>query len=227
MTNGRISYTPEEEQERQNFILTRIRAGFSRIDIQRQYASEYNCHIRTARAWYNQTCDYLTECQDASLQEKRRIRSSVVEMYHAQIASAQSDLANLQQELSRISGILDRRQELHQYLLDVHEQLVQPSRTKLRRIEFELEVLPEVPVNTKSNLLEIKSRMRERLFRMLTELAKIQGVYQPEMPWMEAVNVLLDHDLLPAPVASQILSFAESFTLQEASTEIPPTEADG
>jgi hypothetical protein len=130
----------------------------------------------------------------------------IVEMYHSQLTSAQSDLASLSQEISRVTAIIERRRENTQFLSDFEQGLITVRNEEINRIRFELEMLPEVPLSLKGNLLELKSRMRERLFKMITELAKVQGCYGSDTSWLNAVNTLLDLELIDGEMASKILA---------------------
>jgi len=106
---GRITYTPQEEGERKEFVLDRIRAGFSRTEIQKRFTEKYECTTETARNWYNKTCDDLAQ---QSPQDRKRNKAAVVEIYHAQIAASQSDIATIQTEINKLDQITKRRDQL-------------------------------------------------------------------------------------------------------------------
>ncbi len=219
MTNrkGRITYTPEEDAERKNFFLQRLRNGFSRLEAQKQFAQEFGCTIDTARTWYNNT---TAELVSPDLQDRRRTHAVIVEMYHTQITSMQADLIAVQNEILIIDKINKRRDELVDEIIDeTHEDRGECRKAKLA--EKQLSLLPEVRIDTKLNGLEIKSRARERMFRVISELARLQGVQETDNNWVGALHTLLDNGLLPPSNAQHILGVIDNLNQQVQSPAYP------
>ena len=222
MTNrkGRISYTPEEDAERKNFFLQRLRNGFSRLEAQKQFAQEFNCTIDTARTWYNNT---TAELVSPDLQDRRRTHAVIVEMYHTQITSMQADLIAVQNEILLIDKINKKRDELVDEIIDeAYENRGDCKKAKLA--EKQLSLLPEVRIDTKLNGLELKSRARERMFRVISELARLQGVQETDNNWVGALHTLLDNGLLPPSNAQHILSVIDNLS-QQVQSPVYPVEA--
>lgn len=204
---GRVNYTPQEEAERKNFILQRLRSGFSRLETQRQFVQEFTCSIDTARNWYAKAC---AELVSPDLEERKRTHAIIVEMLHAQITAAQADLVAVQQEIAHTEKVAQRRAELTEQIID---KIIDGS-DATEALEKQLFFIPDVKIDAKLNGLEIKSRMRERMFRIISELARIQGVYNMDSNWAQALHVLLDNGLLPPANAEQILATLDLFTQQ-------------
>lgn len=203
---GRVSYTKGQIEERTNFILTRIRSGFSRMEIQKLFAQQFDCSAETSRTWYNRSCDELAP---EGLADRSRLRHAVVEMFHAQITASQSDLLAIQKEINRLEQLAEHEDAM------IAELLTCPKESdRFNQIQYELSTLPKIPVTAKAQLIESKSRMRERMVRVLIELAKIQGIYDSNNSWQQALHTLLDNGLLPSSIAEEMLSTINEFMAQ-------------
>jgi hypothetical protein len=126
-------------------------------------------------------------------------------MYHTQITSAYSDLVAVTTEINKVTSLADKKLRNIEFLSDVEKGIINASPNQISQINFEMEMLPEVTVNMKSNLLELKSRMRERLFKMMQELARLHGVYSSDITWTKAVEILLDQEMVSPELAKNIL----------------------
>lgn len=189
----RLKLTPVEKEARFLFIIKRIKAGLSRNEIRRQFSETYDLTIRATNYWIRDALNYLT--LDETPETKRQTKASILEMYHEQFVAAQSDLMALQSEIDK----LDR-------LVKTRETLTELAQGGDRMAEMKLEFLPEIPFSTKAQLLTMKSKMRSEMFKIMTEIGKVQGCYSPEMPWVNAINTLLDRELITGEMANQILT---------------------
>jgi hypothetical protein len=201
-----------QTEERCNFILARIRSGLSRAEIVRQFKEVYKTGRSQSNEWYNRAADSLIV--NDPLQTKR-LRASIVEMYHAQIAGCQSDLATIVQEIKRVDDWREQRNLIQERLL------TEKDIVERHRLQAEIETIPKLNPLTKSNLIEAKCRVRDRIIKLFGELARINGLYVEQMPWIRAVQVLVDNNLLPSNTAESILD-----TIQNINTQIESIEID-
>ncbi|MGA7933418.1 MAG: hypothetical protein WCA35_07715 [Kovacikia sp.] len=192
--------TPTEKEQRADFVLNRLKRGFSFAEVQKQFKKEFGCETPAARRWVAWACDRITEQEDNSA--RRRNYNVIVEMYHDQIVSYQNELLAMQKEIERVSGFLDRRQTL----LD---ELAVAKFNRKREIAAELQLIPDVTATTRAGLIEAKSRIRERMYRVMNDLARLRGFNGVTSDWRTALNTLLDNNLLPPQVADRILSVVE------------------
>ncbi|HLP88421.1 MAG TPA: hypothetical protein VK184_07505 [Nostocaceae cyanobacterium] len=194
-----------QQTERKTFILSRLRSGISRLDVQRQFADKYECTVETARLWLNKTCDELT---DHDIHSRKRTYAVIVEMHYAQITAYQNDLVAIQKEIDHISNIEKHREV-------IIEQVGFARGEQLNALLEQLKALPEPPLGCKSSLVESKSRVRERMFRVILELTKLHRLGDSEQTqWRDALAVLLDNNLMPGDVAEKILKVIEEFDQQ-------------
>lgn len=214
---GRVNYTPQEDADRKNFFLQRLRNGFSRLESQKQFAHEFNCSVETARLWYNKTA---TELIPPDLHDRRRTHAVIVEMYHTQITSMQADLMAIQNEIVIIDSVKKKRDEL------IDEIVNHGDSGKGQKAGRLLELLGEFKINTKLNGLEAKSKARERMFKAINELAKLQGVYETDNNWTQALHVLLDNGLLPPASAEHILTLIDGLTQQVQQAAVDSDEVN-
>jgi hypothetical protein len=200
---GRVKLTLIQQQERKNFVLSRLRSGFPRIDVQRQFAESFECTIETARSWIDKTCDELI---DTDIKQRKRNHAVIIEMYHAQVTAYQNEIMAMQKEIDKIANL-----ELERKLTT--EQIITGNLTvgQLQEMRRKLEALPEPRITDKAFLIEAKSRIRERMFRVISELARIQGRADQSTEWRDALAILLDNNLLPGHIAEGILDVINNF----------------
>ena len=194
--------TPVEKEQRSEFVLQRLKRGFSFLEVQRQFKKEYEVHTQTARQWVNWACDQISEQEDNST--RKRVYSTVVEMYHDQIVSYQNELLGMQKEIDVLTKIVDLRNSLI-------EEISTAPWAQRKGLTKQLESLPEVHLTAKSGLIEAKSRIRERMYRVMTDLARLRGFTGLSSDWRGALNTLLDNNLLPPNVADGILTLIDVF----------------
>jgi hypothetical protein len=197
---GRVKLSNQEIQDRKNYVLTRLRSGFTRLDVQRQFAENYKCTTETARGWINKTCDELV---DTDINQRKRNHAVILEMYHAQITAYQNEIMAMQREIDKIS-------ELETIRKLTFAQIENASGAELRELEQRIKSIPEPRLTDKAFLIETKSRIRERMFRVISELNRLQGHKDPATEWREALGLLLDNNLLPGTVADRILQVIDS-----------------
>lgn len=194
--------TPVEKQERADFVLQRLKRGFSFPEVQKQFAKEFQVHAETARKWANWACDQIAQQDDQ--QTRRRVYNVVVEMYHDQIVSYQNELLAMQKEIDQVTKSTDRR-------IAILSELEVAAGSRHRDLIAELTALPEVGTTTKAGLIEAKTRIRERMYRIMTDLARLRGFGGSQSDWKQALNTLLDNGLIPPVIASGILSAIDEF----------------
>lgn len=202
---GRVKLTLVQQTERKTFILSRLRSGISRLDVQKQFADKYECTIETARIWLNKTCDELT---DNDIHSRKRTYAVIIEMHYAQINAYQSDIVAIQKEIDSISNI-EKERAL------IIEQIGFARGEQLSALLEQLKALPEPPLGCKSALIESKSRIRDRMFRVIGELTKLHRLGESEQTqWRDALALLLDNNLIPGVIAEKILKVIDDFDQQ-------------
>lgn len=198
---GRVKLSLQENTERKEFILSRLRSGFPRLDVQRQFAKKFDYSIESARTWLNKTCDELI---DTDINNRRRTFAVIVEMYHGQITAYQNELLAMQREIDKITDAEDQRKLLV-------NQLEVAEAKQISSIQTRLAILPEPKLTDKAYLIEAKTRVRERLFRVISELSRLQGMSDQLSDWRNALSILLDNNLVPGTIADKILQAIEHF----------------
>lgn len=201
---GRVKLTQTEQQERKEFILSRLRSGFTRLDVQRQFGKKYDYSTETSRVWMNSTCDELV---DTDINHRRRTFAVIVEMYHAQITAYQNEILAMQREIEKLTDLEEQRKLLT-------NQIEVATDAQIRKIQIRLTALPQPRLSEKANLIEAKTRVRERMFRVICELTRLQGISDEMSSWKNALSILLDNDLVPGTVADKILTAIESHEFQ-------------
>jgi hypothetical protein len=211
--------TPIEKQSRADFILNRLKRGFSFKEVQKQFCKAYGVHAETARLWANWACDQIA--QEESPQTRKRNFNVIVEMFHDQIVSSQNDLIAMQKEIDSLGTIIDRRNALIVSLADPLQKLGQQER---RDLIDELKSLPEVSLSLRPGLIESKSRLRERMYHIMNDLARLRGFTGIQSDWRQALNTLLDNNLIPPAIADGILSVIDDFEGNIRAIEVQVTE---
>ena len=64
-----------------------------------------------------------------------------------------------------------------------------------------------------TQMIEAKSRVRERLCRIVSDLARLQNI-GPVGDWKNALNTLLDAGMVPPELAERILGLLDEFECQ-------------
>ncbi len=196
--------------------MQRLKRGFSFIETQRQFSKEFNCTIETARAWVNQACDQIAE-QDNNA-TRRRAYVTVIEMYHDQIVSYQNELLGIQNEIKALTDSATVRNQ-------ILEEMKSANLLQRRELARQLESLPQVGPTTIAGLIEAKSRIRDRMYKVMQDIARLRG-FTGISDWRQALNTLLDNGLLPPTVADGILSLIDDFEGSVRSFEVEPTIVD-
>ena len=222
--SDRIKLTPQEEAARKEFVLGRLRNGFSFIETQRQFMAEYGYSSSAiARKWINRTMDEIAAI-DNDPKKRRRIHTVIIEMYHAPITSYQTELLGIQRQIDVATSANKQRKEL---LL----MLPKTPQNEIEELRVALETLPETPPIAMVGMLEAKTRARERMFRVISDLARLQG-FGWAGDWKNALHVLLDNNLIPPQLAEQIINVIDDFDSNIRLTGItqpkalPPSDDD-
>ncbi|MHC5756101.1 MAG: hypothetical protein ACYTXF_36890 [Nostoc sp.] len=197
---GRVKLSNQEIQDRKNYILTRLRSGFPRLDVQRQFAEHFKCTTETARGWLNKTCDELV---DTDISQRKRDRAVILEMYHAQITAYQNEIMAMQREIDKISEFETIRKL-------TFAQMENAAGAELLELKQRIKSIPEPRLTDKAFLIDTKSRIRERMFRVISELNRMQGSKDAATEWRDALVTLLDRNLLPGSTADRILQIIDS-----------------
>jgi hypothetical protein len=195
--------TPQEVATRENFVLSRVRAGLSRKQIALQICEQFGVGSTAADDVYNTVIDGLAE---RSPNDLRRNRAIILEMLHSQVSSYQADLVAVQTQI-KISLDIQEQRAL------IAEQLSIPTLSKDRKaaLRNELKSLHSIRPNVITGMVETKARVRTQLVRAVAEIARVHGLYN-EMPLLQAISVLATSELLPPTVANQMLDAIEGIS---------------
>lgn len=189
-----------EQSERKDFIMDRLRNGFSFIQTQKQFMEKFNCSLSSARSWVKEAVESAT---DEDPKKRRRVHTVIVEMYHTQITSYQTELLAMQREIDLLRTSIKRRNEIYLALPRADDETSE-------LLKAELATIPEPGPLAIAQLIESKTRIRERMIRVIADLARLQGVGSTS-DWKHALNVLLDNNLIPPALADQILQAIDAF----------------
>jgi hypothetical protein len=198
---GRVKLTAQEIQDRKNYVLTRLRSGFPRLDVQRQFAEHFEVSTETARSWINKTCDELI---DKDINQRKRNHAVIIEMYHAQITAYQNEIMAMQREIDKISEIETIRKL-------TFAQIESAAGAELHELKQRIKLIPEPRLTDKAYLIETKTRIRERMFRVISELSRLQGSRDTATEWRDALSILLDNNLVPGTIADRILQVIDNY----------------
>lgn len=195
--------TPQEIADRENFVLSRVRAGFSRKQIALQISEQFGVASTAADDIYNGVIDGLAE---RSPNDLRRNRAIILEMLHSQVSSYQADLVAVQTQIKISLDIQEQR-------VLIAEKLSIPSLSKERKaaLRAELKSIHSIRPNVITGMVETKARVRGQLVKAVTEIARVHGLYN-EMPLLQAISVLATSELLPPAVANQMLEAIEGIS---------------
>jgi hypothetical protein len=208
--------TPIQIEDRADFVLARLKRGFSFQETQKQFGKHYACSRVTAWKWVNWTCQQLASYEDK--ETRRRSYTVIVEMFHDQIVNYQNDIVMMQKEIDSVGGLLERRQI-------IINELKVSSGSRHRELLEELRSLPEMSMTMKAGLIEAKSRMRERMYKVMSDLARLRGFNGVTSDWRTAINTLLDNNLLPPSIADSILSIIDKFEGYIRALEVDTVDA--
>jgi hypothetical protein len=163
---GRRKVSEIDRQDREEFVIARLKRGLSPLEVQRQFSKVYGLGPDSARNWVRGAADRLGELE--SPDSRRRSKQIIVEMYHDQIVAYQSEILAITQEIRKV------------------------------------EANPEVGLTTVVEMIELKSRVRDRMVKVMIELARIKGVASPPKgDWRAALNTLLNNGLIPIPLSEK------------------------
>jgi hypothetical protein len=196
--------TRKQAEERVQFVVSRIRSGLSRVEIIRQIAAEYNTGETQSKEWYIKGADSLIVIDP---HQRPRVRAGLIELLHAQLIGYQQDLSVIATDIKKVDDWLVQRTMLQEQLLAANLDVARE-----KRLQLELSFIPRLQHNAKTLLITHKVGVRDRIVKICTELARLHGLYVEEMPWLRAVQVLVENNLLPAETADNLLALLQDFT---------------
>ncbi len=195
------AYTAQQRQARADFILGRLARGFNNRSVHRQFAQEFGCGIESASDWRRWAIRQMVE--DETAETRRGNYAIALEIRHDQIIAYQNELVEIQKEIKRVGDILDQRDRLLQAMQSA-------SGKRLQDLKTQLDALPDVWLTTRATLIESKTRIRERMYSVIADLARLQGI-NGDTDWERALNTLMDRGILPSQLALEIRDKVEAF----------------
>jgi hypothetical protein len=118
----------KQRADRINFVLSRMRIGLSRGEIQRQFAQEYKTGKSQTKLWYQRAADSLIENNP---EEQQRVRAVVLEFLYAQLMGCQQDLTTINGEIAKVDDWWEKQTILTQQLCDDNTTVAARKRLKL------------------------------------------------------------------------------------------------
>jgi hypothetical protein len=206
---------PLHQEQRVDFVLNRLKRGFSILETQRLFAKEYHCAPNTARRWVNIALNQATLGQ--SPQDRQDAYTIALAMAHDHARSYNSDLDTINARIKRLKQADDRRTEIMMLLPTV-------SHSTAEALQNELERLPIDSISVMLKLISAKNSILSGQRRAMKHLAQLQGVIGPGSNWCNALFTLLDSGLISPNVAESILTKINDFeqktrTVGEVRTE--------
>jgi hypothetical protein len=183
--------TSKQIADRQKFVFSKIRSGFSRKEIELSVCDEFGVAFRTATNIYNDAVESLADERPG---HQRRNRAAILEMLHSQAHACQLDLLAAQNQIQIKLNLQEQRQV-------INEQVPQA----------ELSTLPTARPQTIVNMIVAKSRVRAQLVHTISEIARIHGLYR-EMPLLDAISTLASSDMISPEVAGRMLVAVEDIS---------------
>lgn len=189
-------HSTEEKKRRNDFIHSRLVRGFSFANVVKLFSQEFQCSHQYARRVVNKAIEGQIEKQPSH--HRRRMRSVFEEMLHDQIVSYQSELVRLQQFVDDLTSRWQRRKQIQDILPTVQD--VATHGLLLR----ELEAIGADPTQSLTNLIETRTRVRERMVRVINNLINYHG-FSATNDWRHAINLLIDNGYLSAEAADELI----------------------
>jgi SpoVK/Ycf46/Vps4 family AAA+-type ATPase len=220
-----MPFSADEQQERIDFILGRLKRGFPIAEVQQQFSKQFAAASLAASRWIELSLRQSTQQEAVAIRNQQR--TIALAMLHDQILSHQDDIDIINAELMRIKDAETRRDEI--------EKLLATARTRTKAaLQDELEALPVASLNAKLRLLSGKTRIRSDMQKAINDLFDLQGVSAPQSNWRGALYTLLDNSLISPHLAESILTMIDDFEqnirrIEEVAIPeaLPPaTEAD-
>ena len=198
---GRRPLSPVDRGERIDYILGRLKSGFSFLEVQKGFCERFGYKAESGRKWINQVCKTMTFGNDP--RQRQRMFHQIIELYHSQITAYQNELLAVQRQIDQAMAVNKQRKEL---LL----MFPKAPQNELEEMRAALATLPETSPVAMVSMLEAKSRVRERLCRIVSDLARLQCIGS-DGDWKNALNILLDNNLIPPQLAERILGLLDEF----------------
>ena len=196
-----MSISQKEVDERIEFLLKYVRLGMSRNECQRIFQAKYHTGIVQARVWYVRATDGLIAIDPDS---RSRTRAVILEILHGQLVGHQSDMGKITDRLVEIEADNERRSMV------VEQLAVHTDEKQIKSLNRELKTIPSHPVKVYLDAIESRSKTRERIIKCCTEIGRLHGLYVEELPIIKAIQVMAQSELIPAAVASDLLTLIGS-----------------
>jgi hypothetical protein len=186
-----------ESFERDKFIVDRIKMGLSRVSIEKQFAERFHIKETQARLAYQTANDSLIVVDP---NHTARIRSSLLEILHHQLVETNRDIGKVSQEIDLILETRSTRSRIEALILSSIDKVEQAA------LKIELKSLPVHRSKYLLSCLDQRSRFRLLIVKMVTEIARLNGLYVEEMPILRAIQVMANSELIPADTACGLLT---------------------
>jgi hypothetical protein len=209
-----------QQEERINFVMSRLKRGFSLVETRRLFESHFKCSEGTARKWINDAL--ATEAQRDSVDLRNQYRTITIAAFHDRILAHQNTLASINTKLKRIATAESREAEIQSLLPSVQGETKATLQQELKEL-----VIPSIDAQLK--LFSAKSHTLSLIRGEFGDLSRIQGVNATQSNWRNALFTLLDNNLVTPGVAESILTMIDDFeqgvrSAEEVSAALPDPE---
>jgi hypothetical protein len=192
---GRLSEA--EIFDRNKFIIDRIRMGLSRVSIERDFAAKFQLGDTQTRLAYQTANDSLIVVDP---NHAANTRAGLLEILHQQLVETNRDIGKVSQEIDLILETRSTRSRIEALILSSIDKVEQAA------LKIELKSLPVHRSKYLLSCLDQRSRFRLLIVKMVTEIARLNGLYVEEMPILRAIQVMANSELIPADTACGLLT---------------------
>ena len=190
-----------ESFERDKFIVDRIKMGLSRVSIESQFADRFGLGETQCRLAYQTANDKLVVVDP---NHTANTRAAMLEILHHQLVETNRDIAKVTDEINLVLETRSTRSRIEVQLANSIDKDEQAA------LKSELKSLPVHRSKYLLSALETRSRFRLLIVKMVTEIARLNGLYVEELPILRAIQVMANSELIPADTAKSLSSLLEN-----------------
>jgi hypothetical protein len=175
--------------------------GLSRVTIESQFADRFGLGETQTRLAYQTANDSLIVVDP---NHTANTRASLLEVLHHQLVETNRDISRVSQEIDLILNTRIKRTNLELQLASSIDKDEQAS------LKIELKLLPVHRSKYLLSCLDQRSRFRLSIVKMVTEIARLNGLYVEELPILRAIQVMANSELIPADTAKSLSTLLEN-----------------
>jgi hypothetical protein len=171
--------------------------GLSRVVIEKQFSEHFNVKETQSRLAFQTANDSLIVVDP---NHAANTRASLLEILHHQLVETNRDIGRITDEIDLILETRSNRSRIEAQILNSIDD------KKIASLKIELKSLPVHRSKYLLSCLDQRARFRLLIVKMVTEIARLNGLYVEEMPILRAIQVMANSELIPADTASGLLT---------------------